>query len=419
MPRIEGFRVQNYRVLRDVTMGRLWNNKQDPLTPLVAVIGKNGTGKSTMFDMFGYLKDALQSGVEEACDLKQRGGFRRLVSAGGRGHVRFEIYYRESKDERPITYELSIGLNARGRPVVTEERLRQRRKGQPRGWPFSFLWLQNGQGLAWSGEESLYRGDEERIEEVEDSSSIPVRLTDPSRLGISTLGVLKDHPRIARFRSFLESWYLSYFTPDAARSLPLAGPQRHLNIHGDNLGNVVEFMERDHPARLHTILARIAKRIPGIQRIDTKRTDDGRLLLRFNDRGFSDPFYAQQVSDGTLKLFAYLLLLEDPDPPPFMCIEEPENGLYHRLLEVLASELRRNSTAPRNSSQVFLTTHQPYLVDALQPEEVWLIEKADDGFAAVRRAADSAVIRNLVQEGLPLGGLWFSDYLETERPHAR
>ena len=128
-------------------------------------------------------------------------------------------------------------------------------------------------------------------------------------------GALKQHPRISAFRQFIEGWYLSYFTPDAARSLPLAGPQSRLNIHGDNLGNVVQFMEREHPRRFQTILKRIVEKIPGIHKIDTERTNDGRLLLRFNDKGFQDPFYAQQVSDGTLKVFAYLLLLEDPDTP--------------------------------------------------------------------------------------------------------
>ena len=115
----------------------------------------------------------------------------------------------------------------------------------------------------------------------------------------------------------------------------MAGPQKHLNMHGDNLGNVVQFMEREHKGRFQSILNQIASKIPGVNKIDTKKTDDGRLLLRFNDRGFQDPFFAQQMSDGTLKMFAYMLLLEDPDPAPFICIEEPENGLYHKLLETL------------------------------------------------------------------------------------
>jgi predicted ATPase len=95
-----------------------------------------------------------------------------------------------------------------------------------------------------------------------------------------------------------------------------------LNIHGDNLGNVVQFLEREHPKKFQTVLERIAAKIPGIKKIETDKTPDGRLLLKFNDKGFKDPFYAQQMSDGTLKVFAYLLLMEDPTPPPFICIDE-------------------------------------------------------------------------------------------------
>ncbi|NNJ85412.1 MAG: AAA family ATPase, partial [Gammaproteobacteria bacterium] len=240
-----------------------------------------------------------------------------------------------------------------------------------------------------------------------------VELSDTRKLGIATLGALKQHPRITAFRKFLEGWYLSYFTPDAARGLPLAGPQRHLSLHGDNLGNVVQFMEREHKERFQGLLDRIAERIPGIHRIDTEKTPDGRLLLRFNDKGFSDPFYAQQVSDGTLKVFAYLLLLEDPSPPPFLCIEEPENGLYHKLLETLAREFREHATGEAGGSQILITTHSPYLVDALEPEEVWILEKGEDGFATIRQASDDPLVQNMVKEGLPLGGLWYSDYLDS------
>ena len=171
-------------------------------------------------------------------------------------------------------------------------------------------------------------------------------------------------------------------------------------------------MEREYPKQFRTILERIAAKIPGISKIDTERTPDGRLLLRFNDRGYQDPFYAQQMSDGTLKIFAYLLLLEDPAPPPFLCVEEPENGLYHKLLEALAKELREHATGQKSGSQVFVTTHQPYFVDALSPEEVWILEKGPDGFAVIRRASDDAMVENMVKEGLTLGGLWYSDYLD-------
>lgn len=428
MAQIEGFKVRNFRALRDVTVGKLWNQQDAPaLTPMTAVIGKNGVGKSTLFDAFGFLADALKVGVEEACDLRGRGGFERIRTQGYYEPIEFEVYYREDTDARPITYELAIDLDGSGRPFVLRERLRQRRKRQTRGRPYSFLVLNNGTGIAWKGETEVSGIDETEpgfdvgrlIEQIrakpeaeESRESEVVELDDKRKLGIATLGALRQHPRISAFRRFIEGWFLSYFTPDAARSLPMAGPQQHLNVHGDNLGNVVQFMEREHRERFQGILDRIASKIPGIEKIDTERTPDGRLLLRFNDRGFEDPFYAQQMSDGTLKVFAYMLLLEDPSPPPFLCIEEPENGLYHKLLESLAKEFRDHATGKKGTSQVFVTTHQPYLVDALEPEEVWILEKGDDGFSTVRHASDDEIVKSMVAQGLPLGGLWYSDYLD-------
>ena len=424
MAKIEGFRIKNFGSLKDVTLGKLWNQqKSKPLTPLTAVIGKNGVGKSTIFDAFGFLSDCLKFGVEEACDKQGRGGYERLFSKGQEGQIEFEIYYKEDGNARPITYEVSFDVDNTGRPFVSKERLRQRRKGQKNGRPFSFLILDDGKGVVWKGEQEGKQVDDAfdianfieslQINSNEESKETEVvELTDKRRLGIATLGSLTQHPRISAFRQFIEGWYLSYFTPDAARSLPLAGPQKHLNIHGDNLGNVVQYMEREYTKKFQGILNKIAKKIPGIEKISTEKTNDGRLLLKFNDKGFKDPFFAQQMSDGTLKVFDYMLLLEDPNPPPFLCIEEPENGLYHKLLESLAGEFREHASSRKDGSQVFVTTHQPYFVDALEPDEVWILEKKEDGFSYIRRASENELIKNLVNEGLPLGSLWYSEYLD-------
>ena len=407
MALIEGFRVQNYRALRDVSIGKLsYADSSAPLTPFTVVIGKNGVGKSTLFDAFGFVADCLTLGVETACDQKQRGGFDRLRSKGVGEPIRFEIYYREGPNERPISYQLTISLDETDRPFVQSELLRQRRHKQSYGQLHPFLRLENGKGSVWAGELAVGDSGEETADHQK------VELTDIRQLGIATLGTLKEHPRITRFRDFLRGWYLSYFSPDAARSLPSAGPQRHLNVHGDNIGNVVQYMEREHKKQFQTILDRIAKKIPGVSNISTKVTDDKRVLIQFNDSAFSDPFFQQQISDGTLKVFSYLLLLEDPDPPPFMCIEEPENGLYHKLLETLAGEFRAHATGKRKASQIFVTTHQPYFVDALRPDEVWILERGDDGFSKITRTSELPDVTNLVDEGLPLGGLWYADYLD-------
>ncbi|MFT6084220.1 MAG: putative ATPase [Dasania sp.] len=411
MAKIEGLRIKNFRALKDITLGQLWNKRDaKPLSHLTAVIGRNGVGKTTLFDVFGFLSDCLKYGVEDACDRNGRGGFTRIRTQGETEPIEFEIYYRENTKSRPITYELSIDLDSHKRPYVFKERLRQRRKGRSTGQPFSFLILENGKGVVWKGDQSgiAFNTDNQKKSDIltrikkfiddneeESSKTEIIELSDTRKLGLATLGALKQHPRISMFREFIEKWYLSYFTPDAARSLPMAGPQKQLNLHGDNIGNVVQFMEREHPKKFSAILEKIAGKIPSIKTIHTEKTADGRLLLKFNDKGFKDPFYAQQMSDGTLKVFAYLLLLEDPTPPPFLCIEEPENGLYHKLLEILANEFREHATGHKNGSQIFVTTHQPYFVDALTPSEVWILEKGEDGFSTIRRASDDVLVNNL------------------------
>ncbi|MDR2711941.1 MAG: AAA family ATPase [Clostridiales bacterium] len=422
MTMIEGFRIRNYKALRDITLGRLWNeNSTEKLTPLTVVIGKNGTGKSTLFDAFGFLLDCLKFGVEAACEEKGRGGFERIISKGVQNPIIFEVCYQEENNVRPITYEVSFALDKHNRPYVRSERLRQRRKGQDANErPFSFLILENGRGVVWKGEyegiqessDQLVLAEIDRLMSEESGKSETVELDDYRKLGIATLGALKQHPRISAFRQFIEGWYLSYFTPDVARNLPLAGPQKHLSVHGDNIGNVVQFMEREYPEQFAKILDDIAGKIPGINKISSERMPDGRLLLKFNDKGFEDAFSAQQMSDGTLKVFAYLLLLSDPNPHPFLCIEEPENGLYHKLMEVLMQQFRAHATDGKGKSQIFITTHQPYLVDALEPDEVWILEKGSEGFSKIRRASDDPLVQSLVNEGLPLGSLWYSDYLE-------
>ena len=217
MPKIEGFRVRNFRALKDVTLGKLWNLQDaEPLSPLTVVIGQNGVGKSSLFDAFGFLADCLRNGVEEACDMRGRGGFARTRSKGQEGPIEFEVYYKQDGNNRPITYELSIDLDSHGRPYAAKERLRQRRKNQTSGRPFSFLWMDEGKGVVWKGESKGQQLDESQAKvnvgkliesaEKESAETEIVQLEDPRRLGIATLGSLKQHPRIAAFRRFIEGW---------------------------------------------------------------------------------------------------------------------------------------------------------------------------------------------------------------------
>jgi predicted ATPase len=196
----------------------------------------------------------------------------------------------------------------------------------------------------------------------------------------------------------------------------MAGADPHLNRRGDNLAKYLQFIEREKPAEFEATLKLIGQKIPGIQSIRSLPAPDRSLFLEFKSQGYGEPFYQQDMSDGSLKLLAYLLLMEDPNPPPLIGIEEPENGLHHQLMAVLAQELKTFANRGSAGSQVLVTTHSPYFVDTLTPREVWILHKGSDGYAQAMRAADIPGVKEMFEEGIPVGSLWFSNHFGVGNP---
>ncbi|MEG2185502.1 MAG: AAA family ATPase [Cloacibacillus sp.] len=403
MGKVLGIAIQNYGSLKKIKMGQLYSDRQGkPLGNMVAIIGPSGNGKSTIADAFGFISDCLTTDVESSCDARNRGGYEQIISQGASGPIRFEIYYRETSNARPITYELTIDKDKIGRPYVKEERLRQR--VQKNGRPMSFLYLIEGKGYAFEGATGG-QDDEGQIT----GNKAEVELSDTRKLGIVTLGAMKQYSRIEQFLGFLRSWYLCYFSPDTARQIQTAAPTPYLNREGSNLNNVAQYMYRENPKEFERILADIQTKIPNIANIQPVKLQNGQMYLEFRQDGFKEPFFSQRMSDGTLKLFAYYLLLHEKNPRKLVFIEEPENGLYHQYLPDLAAEMAKN-VGTGYSKQLFVTTHSPFFVNALSPEQVWVLEKGTDGFSNARKASDYEFVSNLVAEGASMGDLWYSKY---------
>ena len=132
------------------------------------------------------------------------------------------------------------------------------------------------------------------------------------------------------------------------------------------------------------------------------------ILLRFKDGSFADPFIARYVSDGTIKMFAYLVLLHDPKPHPFLCIEEPENQLFPQLLGELVEELRSYAG---DGGQVFVSTHSPDVLNHVEIDEAFFLKK-EQGITTIDPLADNLQIKRFIEEGDKLGWLWSQDLLE-------
>jgi predicted ATPase len=388
---IESLELKNYRQFKQAKLSNL--------PAMAVVVGANGSGKSTLFDVFSFLQDALVQNVPHA--VARRGGFKELVSRGVQGPVGIIVKFRESTG-RLVTYELQIATDG-GRTVVEREVL-QFRRGQ-NGKPWRFIDFSRGQGSAITNEAAYGKAGvgEERKEHV---------LDDPGVLAIKGLGQFKEFRVVAEFRGLIENWHVSDFHIQDARPSSEAGYAEHLSTHGDNIAQFAQYLFEHHRARFDEVLKKMKQRVPGIADVAAHPTEDGRLLLRFQDGSFKDPFIARYVSDGTVKMFAYLLLLHDPSPHPLLAIEEPENQLYPDLLHELVEEFRDYA---RRGGQVFVSTHSPDFLNATRLEEIyWLVKK--NGYTTIQRASDSELLVGLEKEGDLPGTMWRQRLFEGAGP---
>jgi predicted ATPase len=380
--------VENYRALRHLELKNL--------TPMTVLLGPNGSGKSTVFDVFNFLSECFQTGLRHAWD--RRGRARELRTRGQDGPIVIELKYRERKDLPVITYHLAIDEGPRG-PVVAEEWLQWKRGSH--GRPFKFLDYKEGAGSATSGD--MPDEEDRRVE-------TPLRA--PDVLAVNTLGQFAAHPRVAALREFITDWYVSYLSIEDARAQPEAGPEERLSKTGDNLPNVIQFLKERHPQELEQIFATLRKRVPRLEKVLADVMPDGRLLLQIKDAPFDQPVMSRYASDGTLKMLAYLIVLNDPQPPQFIGIEEPENFLHPRLLPELAEECRRTT----DRSQLLVTTHSPFFLNSMKAEEVRVLYRNHDGVTESIRASDVQGVREFMEEGATLGALWLEGHLGAGDP---
>ncbi|WP_395795627.1 AAA family ATPase [Aquimonas sp.] len=388
--RITHLKVQNFRALRDVEF--------KDLTPFTVLLGPNGSGKSTVFDAFAFLADCFQLGLRRAWDIRNRA--KELKTRGSDGPVVIEIKYREPGYPL-ITYHLAVD-EVGGSPVVVEEWLRWKRGSH--GQPFRFLDYKSGAGRVVSGELP-----------DEQATRVEVPLKSADLLAVNALGQLAEHPRVAALREFITGWHVSYLSADSARGVPEAGPQERLSRSGDDLANVIQHLSERHPDLLARIFEVLSQRVPHVERVLAEPMADGRLLLQIKDAPFSHPVLAKFASDGTLKMLAYLVMLYDPAPPPFIGIEEPENFLHPRLLLELAEECR-NAAA---RTQLLATTHSPFFLNALRPEEVRVLWRDEHGYTRSQRASDLPGVPEFMQHGALLGDLWMEGQLGVGDPLVR
>jgi len=386
--KIETIRVKNFKSLQEVNL--------TDLPSFCTFVGKNGSGKTTLFRVFAFLKSCLETNVRTALNREGgRNGFSEVVTRGHQDEaIEIEIQFRMeiASKNRLVTYSLRIETKD-GLPVVSHEELRYKRGRY--GSPYRFLNFQYGEGYAITNEEDFNKPDEELDREHQ-------KLSSPDTLAIKGLGQFDRFKAAQAFRTLIEQWHISDFHIGEARGVKDDDDSHHLSASGDNLPSVARYLMEHHADRFEQVKQKMRDRVPGVEDIKVMLTEDGRLLMRYKDGAFKDPFIDKNVSDGTVKMFAYLVLLHDPLPHPILCVEEPENQLYPELMEVLAEEFIEYA---QRGGQVFVSTHSPQFLNAVPLNSLYLIEK-NEGISRIHRVREDDILAEQVAEGWKPGTLW-------------
>ena len=219
-------------------------------------------------------------------------------------------------------------------------------------------------------------------------------MNDSQTSAIHAYGALKQfYFTNATYRE-ISSWFFVHFSKESTKLLPddvAPGGHKHLNSTGSNARNVLMYLKAEHPGMYKELISKMIDTVPGLR---DKEEED---VLKF----FKKP--------DILSLF--LLLLSDPNPRPLLLIEAPDEGLYHDMVDALASEMR-NFTVRHPHCQIVFTTHNPYIIENLSPDEIWVFSREPQGTVSIKCAGSSPIVKELYEQGVGMGAIWYAGHFD-------
>ena len=403
-PIIEGFWIRNYKVFRQIAIGSSFQQSvvmdfegdvvPYELTPLTLFVGDSSTGKSTILDVFSFLADCINRGINDA--LVSRGGFESVYHFGGAGPISIGIVYRPCGEPRSLTYILNIDHDQRTHHPFVETEAIIYRDHQPGSQPRPVLLFQNGEKQnrliqPWVG--------------AHGSALEQVKRTDSTHLALTTLAQFEDLPDIPQFKRYLDKFFISCYANSNAAGL---SPPKFKLVPSGNLALDLKRIKDKHAAEFTNILAVIAQRMPGVEKINFEVTESGRTLLSFKVTGHDTIIYPAQLGEGTLRLLSHLTVFEDSIPTPLMGIEEPAAFMGHSQIRAF-TKLVQHYVRELGGTQFFITTNNNALVDQMDPTEVWFLLRDENGSIQMSRGLDE--LQFLGVDLNSVGPYWYSEYL--------
>lgn len=360
-----------------------------PLGQLNVLIGSNGAGKSNLLEGISLLQAApkmLSQPVNEG------GGIRDWLWKGSSERVDASLEAIIDADalKTPMNLRYQLEFTESGqRFMLTNERI-ENEKIQPNcRQPYLYYGYEEGRPVINIKTEKRFL----RREDVHPEQSILSQRKDPDTYPeITLLGELFAKIRIYR------NWSFGRYTQPRLPQKPDL-PNDFLDEDCRNLGLILNRLRREPPVK-QRLLNALKLLYAGVDDFDVQ-IEGGTVQVFFQEGNFTVP--ATRLSDGTLRYLCLLAILCHPNPPPLICIEEPELGLHPDVIANLG-QLLCNAA---EHTQLIVTTHSDVLIDALTdtPQVVIVCEKVD-GATAFHRLNQQDL--ELWLEKYSLGQLWRS-----------
>lgn len=390
-----GATIEHFGLLHDVCLGLsetalLAKGLSGPgqtgsLKPLTVLVGRNQTGKSSFLDGLSFLSDCVRYDVRYAATLRGRKGFSRLMTKGAKEGMRFSLlFHLPPFPDEVLVYDLALSCDSHGRPAVSQESVKSidwRRQSSRK-----LLCLRQGEGT---------------IQE-EDGSKSAAKVGDLKHPALAVYGLMHRYPELCAMYQHVRRWFMGrpHEAQDGKDQPPPDGGHEHVSPSFDNLENVLDFHEQENPQFCRDMIARIGEKMPDSDPVDK--------ALR-----------AGEMTEGSRKLLAFLLLLHDPRPRPLICLEEPDVGLYHDMVETLGQEMRAY-TLRQPDCQIFFTTHNPFMLESVRPEEVWVFRRQagrrgePEQLTRTHCAGGNPLIRSLHEQGVGMSAIWYGGHLDED-----
>lgn len=352
-------------------------------------VGANNSGKSNILDCFRFLSEFVK--LEGAA--RHRAGFDQIVFDGNINqtiHIELQGTVRLKNKEREYIYSVELFGDQFGNGFIKKENFSLIRKTDKQKL-LEFI-SEKGKAIAWdekgnqTGDIGRGRSDRSYLYDFRD---------------------LDQYPILGHFSNEVQNWAFFNFMPGLMRgSLPVK-KEFQLQSFGENLAVVLHALQTEYPQRFKEIEDILKSAVSELDELTTGLTlhEPGQTYVRMHEKGLKTFTPAWGMSDGILRLLGHLAILCSPRLPTLICFEEPENYIHPRLLEFIV-ELIYNAS---ENTHVFITTHSPYFVDLIRPEDLFIVEK-EDGETKVKKIEDKKGIKEALKT-LGLGEMWYSGAL--------